>query len=138
MPKKVSNHQVAGHKAYSMKSHEEIKHITTPAFVLSLLAGALTLFFAVWETKGVLLNNDVVFQYFVAVLLVMHYTVAVLMFASAILLKREHHVLAASIMLLCASTAGLVLLAGFFIGPAMGILGGIAGVREYEKMIKHV
>ncbi len=123
-------------------SHEELKDITLPSFVLSLLAGLIIILFGVFETIGYYNNptdpNVLKFGSGIFVFSIfIHFSVAVLTLLSSIMVRTEHHSLGGSILLLLVSVVGFVLGAGFFIGPILGIIGGILGLTEHEKLIKH-
>ena len=58
------------------------------------------------------------------------------MIVSAFLIKHEDHSLSGSIMALITSTFGLLTAAGILLGPVLGIVGGVLGLKEHQRIIK--
>tara|TARA_Y100000310_G_C20674093_1_gene811920 strand:- start:1031 stop:1414 length:384 start_codon:yes stop_codon:yes gene_type:complete len=119
------------------------KNIFIPGFEFSLTAGILTILIALYATWIVFASNfitdiiapflkDVVIVIFLG-LLFTHYVIGILMIISAFLIKHKDHSLAGSTMILITSIMGILLGAGIFIGPILGLIGGILGHKEHQK-----
>lgn len=117
-------------------SHEKIKEIMRPSFTIAVFASVVTLLVSIFIfyelIKAGNIDTDVV-----KLGMFIHGTVTVLMLFSTFLLKQEHFCLAGSILLLCTSIIGVSFAVGIMIGPILGIIAGIMGMMEHEKLIKH-
>jgi hypothetical protein len=65
------------------------------------------------------------------------FLIAILTLAGAYLLRQEHHNLAGSIIILVVNVIGMAFVVGLFLGPLLGIISGMLGISEHEKLIKH-
>lgn len=125
----------------SIVSHKEIINITKPAYLLGLFGGVITLAVSLFLLVGLYkTGNFALFDLdsfsILNIIIISHIFISVLMLLSVYLLRREHHCLSGSIMLLCSSIIGLTIASGLMIGPVLGIVGGILGMTEHEKLIK--
>jgi len=107
-------------------------------FLLSLIAGITTIFLTILITviavkfSGTMLGSlvkDVVFSYFYF-FMALHVFLGIVMIFSAYLIKHETHIFLGSSLALFSGIAGLFTVAGLFLGPVLGIIGGILGFRE--------
>jgi len=118
--------------------------ITIPGFIVSLIAGVLTIFLPMIVNLvglgflstllGQMLREVVILM--VTGVLVMHYLCGLVMIVSGFLIKHEDHSLAGSILILVVSTITLVSFGGLFIGPILGIVGGIMGLKEHQRLMR--
>ena len=109
----------------SRRVKEKVLDITRPAYTLGLLGGVITFLVSIYVLTRV-------FQ----VTLLVHLLIGVLMLISVYLLRKEHHAFSGSVMLLCSSIIGLTIASGILIGPILGIIGGILGMAEHERLIR--
>src|SRR3989344_6755377 len=118
-------------------SHKKMIEITRSAYLLGLFGGVITL--AVSLSLLMKLFNIEVLQLslFFQVSVFVHLLISILMLISVYLLRKEHHCFGGSVMLLCVSIIGLTIASGILIGPILGIIAGIMGLSEHEKLIKH-
>ncbi|MFC1768867.1 hypothetical protein ACFLZX_03820 [Nanoarchaeota archaeon] len=123
-------------------SHSELKEITLPSYVLGIIAGVIVILFAILSLVGYVSGtySPEIAKFGPAILtffLFVHFTIGVLMLISCYLIRKEHQTLSGTILLLVVSVIGFVLSAGLMIGPILGTIGGILGLTEHEKLIKH-
>ena len=119
-------------------SHKQMMGITRPAYLYGLWGGIITLLVSIFLLAR-LPKMEILFyeiSYF-GVAIFVHALIGMLMLVSVYLLRKEHHTFGGSVMLLCSSIVGLTLSSGLLIGPILGIIGGILGMSEHEKLIKH-
>jgi len=128
-----------GDTLISKVKHNKILDITQNAYILGLAGGVITLavsLYLLWQyvVSGLLVEEGLTSVLGIAMFV--HIFVGVLMILAVFLLRREHHSFSGSVMLLCASIIGLNFASGLLIGPVLGIIGGILGLSEHEKMIR--
>jgi hypothetical protein len=120
--------------------------IRIPAYEFAITSAIINFFVAVYLTVVVLRSSimhffiEIIKGYiiaFITAIIVFHYIISVLMFLSAIMIKHEDHYLAGSIIALVVSIIGFFIGAGFIIGPAIGLTGGILGLKEHRHLILH-
>jgi len=121
-------------------SHEKIIDITRPAYLFGLWGAIITLMVSTFILMnsfraGNLFRQGTVsfFEFGVFIYLI----ISLLMLVSVFILRKEHHSFGGSVMLLCSSIIGLTIASGLLVGPILGIIGGILGMSEHEKLIKH-
>jgi len=126
-------------KRGALISHKQILRITKPSYFLGLWGGVITSIVAVFLLVRLLIAGELFQGMISAVELVLftHLSIGVLMLLSVYLLRKEHHCFGGSIMLLCVSIIGLTFASGLMIGPVLGMIAGIMGLSEHEKLIKH-
>ncbi|HLC63248.1 MAG TPA: hypothetical protein VJJ21_02920 [Candidatus Nanoarchaeia archaeon] len=119
----------------SRLKHRNILRLTRNSYLLGLIGGVITLLvslYLLWRLSFAgALNLDLL-----GASVFMHLLIGLLMILSVFLLRKEHHSFSGSVMLLCTSIIGLNFASGLLIGPLFGIIGGILGLSEHEKMIK--
>ena len=130
-----------------MANPDELK-IFIPGFEFSLIAGifvlvqAVTLTFFIFgstfftEFLGPFLQTWV--KYAVIIWLFGQYISGICMVVASLLIKHEDHSLAGSVMVLVVSLFGLFLAMGALVGPMLGIVGGILGLKEHQKVMHGV
>lgn len=120
------------------ESHKKMVEITRPAHIYGLWGGVITLVVSAFLLVSLInagrFSYD--FSFFGAAIFV-HSLIGILMLVSVYLLRKEHHTFGGSVMLLCSSIIGLTLSSGLLIGPILGIIGGILGMSEHEKLIRY-
>jgi len=120
--------------------HEQIIDITRPAYLFGLWGGVITLMVSVLMLimlvtyRGTMFGQGVIT--FFEIVMLAHLLIGVLMLISVYLIRKEHHCFGGSVLLLCASIIGLAIASGLFIGPILGVTGGIMGMAEHEKLIR--
>jgi len=135
MPKK----RVISLRVSSIAKHQKILELTRNSFYLGLAGGVITLIVSLYlllqlTGAGALSGNWLTSIYGLG--LFMNILIGVLMLLAVLLLRKEHHSFGGSVMLLCAGIVGLNFAAGLLIGPLLGIIAGILGLSEHEKMIR--
>lgn len=119
---------------------EAEKEVTLPSFATGIIAGVVTLAAAVLSTLGFysgLAAKSIYPMWALLGILGAHYIVGVLMIVGVILVRYESHNLSGSMLMLVISSIGMVVSAGFWIGPILGIIAGILGLFEQQKLILH-
>ena len=127
-------------KSNPLVTHQRIIEVTRPAYMLGIIGGAITLAISLFLLLELIqTNNFLSFGWvsFLGIAVLVHIAVSILMLVGSYLLRVEHHSLGGSIMLLCASILGLNFASGLVVGPILGIIGGVLGMAEHEKLIKH-
>lgn len=117
-------------------THEKIEEIMRPSFTMAIFASVITLLISIFLFIQLIKSGNIGAQV-VQLGLFIHGTITVLMLFSTFLLKQEHFCLAGSILMLCSSVIGVCFAVGIMIGPILGIIAGIMGMMEHEKLIKH-
>lgn len=127
-----------GKAAKPIISHKQIIEITRPAYLYGLWGGAITFAVSLFLLWGLLNSANILWNIsFFGAAIFIQFCASMLMLLSVYFLRKEHHCFGGSVMLLCSSIVGLNLAAGLLIGPVLGIIGGILGLSEHEKLIKH-
>jgi uncharacterized membrane protein HdeD (DUF308 family) len=73
---------------------------------------------------------------FMVFFLIANYVCATITIIASFLIKHEDHSLAGSILILAVSTFGLIFSIGLWVGPALGIISGVLGLKEHHALIK--
>ena len=120
-------------------SHETFFRATRPAYLLGLLGSVITLAVSIYIFTRLLNAGNLFISGFISFLevaLSLHLLAGILMLTGVYLLRKEHHTFSGSIILLTASIVGLNLASGLIIGPLFGLIAGILGLSEHEKLIR--
>lgn len=126
-------------KSTKKSSHETFLETTRPAYLLGLLGSVITLAVSIYVFTRLLNTGNLFIDGFVSffeVAISLHLLVGILMLTGVYLLRKEHHTFSGSIILLTASIVGLNLASGLIIGPLLGLIAGILGLSEHEKLIR--
>ena len=117
------------------KSIKKIGEITKPSYILGLFSAVITLLISLYLYNKFSIT---IFQEdsLISLSITIGFVTGILMLISSYLIKKEYYNLSGSIMLLSSSIIGLVFGAGILIGPVLGIIGGMLGMMEHEKLIK--
>ncbi|MFC1705051.1 hypothetical protein ACFLZ6_01840 [Nanoarchaeota archaeon] len=118
----------------------EKSRITEAGYVISLIAGIVILSVALFGTylaKDIIATYGAIFSFLAYFLIASNYIAGVMVVVGSLLIKHEDHSLAGSIMVLIVSLVGILTGMGIFVGPVLGIVGGVVGLREHQHLILH-
>ncbi|HIH43469.1 TPA: hypothetical protein HA246_07565 [Candidatus Woesearchaeota archaeon] len=73
---------------------------------------------------------------FVVFFLIANIVCAIIMVAASFMIRHEENALAGSILILIISSIGMVLSIGLWIGPILGIISGMLGLKEHHQLMK--
>ena len=114
--------------------------VTEAGYIFSLVSGIIILVVTIIAISIISIltrylgNLLGIFAY---ILLGMHLLSGILITIGSILIKKEDHSLAGSILVLVVSSVGILIGTGLYIGPAVGLVGGILGLKEHQRLILH-
>ena len=138
MPKKLSSAS-----AETLDKHKE--GITIPGFELGVAAGTVTLitttvlaFLMFFYTPLALFLKETFPELYVFMVffLIVNYVCAIITIVASYLIKHEDHSLAGSILILAISAFGMMFSIGLWVGPALGVISGVLGLKEHHALIK--
>lgn len=73
---------------------------------------------------------------FVVFFLIINIVCAIIMIAASFMIRHEENALAGSILILIISAIGMVFSIGLWIGPILGIISGMLGLKEHHQLMK--
>lgn len=119
--------------------------ITIPGYGFGLASGIVTvittalLYYLIFHaTPLASFLKDTFFEMYVFTVffLIGNLVCAIIMIAASFMIRHEENALAGSILILIISAIGMVFSIGLWIGPILGIISGMLGLKEHHQLMK--